>query len=185
MFYSVAKIEDLLEGFNEERKGFERQNVSLLARAYLLQQIEEQGLSCRSEIVKDERGKPFFKEGGLCFSLSHCRTHLAVAFDSREIGVDVQPIAKGKLELARRFFHPGEYEYLCSVDTCCQDLAFTQLWTIKEAYVKKYGTGIANNFSNVDLSPSSFKKEQLFTIGQDKILSSFLEDGDLFVSVVY
>lgn len=83
----------------------------------------------------------------LRFNLSHCDGMVACAVaQGREIGLDVEPAGRAAtvLELAARVFSPREREALSTAAShrarC--DLALA-LWTLKEAYLKARGVGLA------------------------------------------
>ncbi|MCM1025428.1 MAG: 4'-phosphopantetheinyl transferase superfamily protein [Roseburia sp.] len=92
-----------------------------------------------------EKGKPYFADFSLFFSLSHSGDYVLCAVARREIGADLQrlqPVDVGKL--ARRFFSEPERLALerCKDDGERQRLFF-ELWTRKEAYGKLTGAGVA------------------------------------------
>jgi 4'-phosphopantetheinyl transferase len=47
------------------------------------------------------------------------------------------------LALARRFYHPAETAYIAGLADDQQRQAFFRLWTLKEAFFKALGTGLA------------------------------------------
>ncbi len=84
--------------------------------------------------------------GGIDFSLAHTRGLVACAVTAEgRIGVDAEN-AERRLSvdgIARRFFAPDEasaLDRLCGAERLTR---FIELWTLKEAYVKALGTGIA------------------------------------------
>jgi 4'-phosphopantetheinyl transferase len=80
------------------------------------------------------------------FNVSHSGSHMVVAVTAaRAIGVDVQVIRPRTrcLDLARRFFSPSEVQSLSRVPADEIESAFFDLWTLKEAWVKCLGAGIA------------------------------------------
>lgn len=92
-----------------------------------------------------ERGKPYFQELPLYFSLSHSGDYVLCAVDEREIGADLQRLqAVDEGKLARRFFSEPERLLLehCESAEERQSLFF-EFWTRKEAYGKLTGEGVA------------------------------------------
>lgn len=87
------------------------------------------------DIVKDERGKPFDKNGRFFFSLSHSKSLAAVAISKFPCGTDIQKIthisdgALKKIGLLPPFPE--------------SDSERTALWTLAESYVKMTGCGIS------------------------------------------
>ena len=82
----------------------------------------------------------------LGFSLSHTAGLVAcLVGESREIGVDVELLGRrgAGLRLAERFFAPKEVEALRAARAPEREARFLELWTLKEAYVKARGLGLA------------------------------------------
>ena len=111
-----------------------------------------------------ERGKPQLAPSGgegargsgklpqpqLEFSLAHTRSLLALAVAPRgvRVGVDVERVGReprrGVMRLARRWFAQAEVDALEALgDEAERARRFMELWTLKEAYVKALGAGIA------------------------------------------
>ena len=66
------------------------------------------------------------------------------AVSRQEIGIDIQKKTREyRRGVAKRFFHPDEYEYLKKNNF--KD--FFNIWTAKESYVKYTGQGVAKGFS--------------------------------------
>ena len=85
--------------------------------------------------------KPYFRDyPEIHFNLSHCKG-LAVCLISKfECGADVETCRKIRSGVMRRVFSPEEQELLKQSEQ--SDQLFTQLWTLKESYVKAVGRGI-------------------------------------------
>lgn len=148
MEYFVFKIEDCEKAFGIDKSLSRPKQISLLAKQQLLSIIKEKGLSFPTTIAVKEKGKPYFLYNeNLHFSISHTKSHIAIALHDKEIGIDIENTRKCNLSLAKRFFHSEEYNYLSSLTQEEQDEAFTKIWTLKEAFVKCTGEGIAGGFN--------------------------------------
>lgn len=96
----------------------------------------------------------------LRFNLSHADGMAVVALArDRDVGVDVENVTRqGQLlEIADRFFSPAEVRQLHQVDFSHRRSMFFEFWTLKEAYIKARGMGLAiplDSFS-FDLSNSA------------------------------
>jgi 4'-phosphopantetheinyl transferase len=146
--YFVFKIEDCEKAFGIDKSLSRPKQISLLAKQKLLSIIKEKGLSFDTTIAVEEKGKPFFLYNkNLHFSISHTKSHIAIALHNKPIGIDIENTRKCNLSLAKRFFHSEEYNYLSSLTQEEQNQAFTKIWTQKEAYVKCTGEGIAGGFN--------------------------------------
>ena len=88
----------------------------------------------------NEFGKPFLPDGPY-FSLSHCKTGIAVATDTQPIGIDIESYRDVSPELIEHTMNQAEQDKINASDDPIK--TFIELWTRKEAYVKYLGTGIA------------------------------------------
>lgn len=95
------------------------------------------------EIGHDERGQPFLAHPagtGLHLSLATRDGLVAVALAHDPVGIDVERIDLGA-EPPLAALHPQESGALLALPGPARPLAFAQLWSAKEAYVKALGTG--------------------------------------------
>jgi len=85
--------------------------------------------------------KPYLKNyNDFHFNISHTHNSIAVAFSNSEIGVDIEKIRERDLQIIQRIFSLQEREYILSADN--QDMAFYEIWTRKEAYIKYLGKSL-------------------------------------------
>jgi 4'-phosphopantetheinyl transferase len=97
------------------------------------------------EISRQTNGKPFVAGAGLGFNASDSDELLILGFaPDAELGVDVEHIRPlpDALDIARRFFHPAEYQQLLAFPEEQRTQAFFRCWTMKEAYLKATGEGL-------------------------------------------
>ena len=118
----------------------------------------EKGLNSLSLTQKEasfgllKKGKPYLiGHPEIHFSLSHAGEAAIAAFDSKEIGCDLERKRPCSKEVVKRCFAEEEKAYVeSSLD---QDEAFTRVWVYKESFLKAIGEGIAyplSSFSTVD-----------------------------------
>ena len=91
-----------------------------------------------------DKGKPYFENIPLFFSLSHSGEYVLCVVSRQEVGADIQKIQSADvLKLAKRFFSEPECRALerCESDREQQGLFFG-LWSRKEAYGKLTGEGV-------------------------------------------
>lgn|GEM_PF-900328 len=89
-----------------------------------------------------QAGAPSSSATEVGFSLSHTRTLVAVAVGwGWALGIDVEPSGRSTAanEIAERHFAPAEAELVNRQG----QTTFLRLWTLKEAYVKATGEGLA------------------------------------------
>jgi len=94
---------------------------------------------------------PPYDASGLDFNLAHTSGLVVLAIArGRSIGVDVEiHDKKVPLEVARRFFSEVEADTLQALPADAQPRRFLRLWTLKEAYLKAIGTGIAGGLDGM------------------------------------
>ncbi|MEO8682508.1 MAG: 4'-phosphopantetheinyl transferase superfamily protein [Vicinamibacterales bacterium] len=94
----------------------------------------------RPEILDRPSGVP-----DLRFNLSHTKGLIACAVTiGREVGVDVEHVGRRLThDVAGRFFAPREVADLKALPPAEQPRVFFDYWTLKEAYIKARGFGLA------------------------------------------
>ena len=91
-------------------------------------------------VVAAQAGAP-----ALEFNLSHTCGLVAVAVTrGRRLGIDVESVSRTVFaDLAERHFAPDEVRDLRALPADLQPRAFFDYWTLKEAYIKARGMGLA------------------------------------------
>jgi len=107
----------------------------------------------------DHLGRPEMTSpvmSGLSFSLAKTRG-LAVglfAFD-HDVGVDVELVAPIEaVEMAEHFFSRGEQAELSRLEDAARLSRFYELWTLREAYLKARGVGLALPLDQLAFGPT-------------------------------
>jgi 4'-phosphopantetheinyl transferase len=107
-------------------------------------------------IFRDQSGKPHLTgRRDYWFNISHCEGMLLVARSRRgAVGADLETLARCRMawEDASRSFAPAERRLLKALPPALAPLAFTFLWTGKEAVLKARGTGITGGLAEPDFS---------------------------------
>ena len=96
-------------------------------------------------VAKD--GKPTLQGGAPSFNLSHADGIVAVAVaDTCDVGVDVETLARASDHngIANRFFSLREQAELAALPDSERRTRFVEIWTLKEAFLKGTGVGLAN-----------------------------------------
>jgi 4'-phosphopantetheinyl transferase len=138
----------------------------LLGEALARQAIAEQLGVVPSEIAisADQYGKPELPAyPHLHFNISHSGKYVVCAICGSPVGIDVESHQRRDfLEIAQRFFHAEETEYIKSFSTEDERaVAFTDIWTMKESYIKRDGRGLTiplASFSVLSLQNITFHK---------------------------
>ena len=113
---------------------------SLLGEILLKKLLKEEKVV--AEILSSDNGKPYLSDDSFCVSISHSGEMAAVALSDNAIGIDVEEIREITPELIKKVCTEKEKEYIESSED--KNSAFLEVWTAKEAYFKKQGTGITN-----------------------------------------
>lgn len=103
--------------------------------------------------IRSQTGRPSlappFDATGLHFNLAH--THGLVVMAAGHvpnIGIDVEAMDKRvRLDIARRYFSDAETAALFALPPQEQAARFLRLWTLKEAWLKATGQGVAGGLS--------------------------------------
>lgn len=103
------------------------------------------------EILRDDMGKPYFKDYPLHFNVSHSGEYLAIAVSVSPVGVDIQEPKSIKDGMYRKVVQSEEAR-LIGED---RQNDFLRLWTLKESFVKAEGKGL-----RISLKDYYFGKEK-------------------------
>lgn len=100
------------------------------------------------QFPENTHGKPAVEPGecGLCFNVSNSdRLVVCLVAEGVEVGVDVEPCERAVeiLKLAGRVFSPAEQAQLEALGDAEKLDRALSLWTLKEAYIKARGMGLA------------------------------------------
>ncbi|MDG2090635.1 MAG: 4'-phosphopantetheinyl transferase superfamily protein [Gammaproteobacteria bacterium] len=143
-----------------------------LVRTVLGQYLEQPPESL--VFARNAYGKPriasFEKTAPISFNLSHTNDLSVLAVSqNNELGVDAEYLTRKVdiLKLANRYFSKQEYDELAALDVKEFDKRFFKLWTLKEAYIKACGMGMA-----IPLRDFSF------SFNNEEIAISFSEERD-------
>lgn len=127
------------------------------AFAYLLLQKlteTEFGLTDRFPFLYGEKGKPFFTQIPLYFSISHSRCAVGAAVSKSETGLDITDDRSVRNELASRICSSRE---LNAFNRSKDKRRFLrQLWCKKESLVKRTGEGFSHGFTDIDTANGLF-----------------------------
>ncbi len=126
---------------------------SLLGELLLRRLLCESGV-INPVICSAENGRPYIENDGLHVSISHCDDIAVCAVCEEPVGIDIEKIKPVDSRLIKRVCTESEERYICfSGNGLIEDRVvlerFFEIWTAKEAYFKKEGTGITN-FHSID-----------------------------------
>ncbi|QWA13214.1 4'-phosphopantetheinyl transferase superfamily protein [Sodalis ligni] len=124
-------------------------------------------------IARTRTGKPWLPQHSwLRFNLTHSGASAAIVLcRGQDVGVDLEKVS-GKIAvkkaIAQRFFHPDEQRWLaCSDENYLR--RFTQIWCIKEAWLKARGSGLTQPLSGFCVIPRETGLAQVVVEQQDHV----------------
>ena len=119
-----------------------------------------------------DRGKPYFAEGNLHFSITHTPHHAFCALSENNVGIDAEELDRDiNLKLAEKILSPEEKEqYHAASDKRTALLTF---WVLKEAAAKLSGEGLKGYPNHTCFSLDDPRVTQI-----DGCLVAVLEEGE-------
>ena len=159
---SPIEFERLWQFLSEDERSrannFKREHLKqrFVAARGNLREILAKYLACKpNEILFSygDRGKPYID--GVYFNLAHSQDLAIYAISGdREVGIDLEYIdLKCDVDaIAKNYFLPLEQKLIKGLSDRAKYLAFFKAWTLKEAYGKATGQGIANILDSLDVS---------------------------------
>lgn len=106
----------------------------------------------------------------LDFSFSHTKSAILCCLSEKHrVGADIESNKNAPFEIMSQVFHPNEIEYVYS-DKSLQNKRFFEIWTRKEAYAKRNGTGLTDNLTAIDTL--SYSSDFFYTWEEDSYICS-------------
>lgn len=179
--FSEEQLNQMLPGFRknayQKYQKPEDRKRSLVAGVLLSFCMNQKGVSLEETPSFNETGKMYFPQADRFYvNLSHGGDYAVCAWDTEDVGVDVEPIRKCRDAVARRMCTAEEMiTFLFLTNEEERDRAFTRLWTRKESVAKLYGDGIALLFHGEQLQEMC-EKEGVYT-------QTYTSIPDYFISV--
>ena len=104
------------------------------------------------KIAYEAMGKPYLANTeNLYFNLSHTRSCILLCIsDHQPVGADIEKLSPPPFEIMETVFHPDEISYIESASINTNVQKFYEIWTKKEAYLKKTGTGFIHDPSLIN-----------------------------------
>lgn len=155
-----------LSGDERERSRGIKRDIArdryVISRGLLRQTLAEYVACAPAELqfAVGLHGKPFLSGHELYFNLSHSGDSLLLAVsDLQAIGVDIETVRdRDNLPgIAERSFSAAELAYWQALPEAERVSAFFRLWTIKEAFVKAVGRGIALGLASCEVDVAGFR----------------------------
>ena len=127
----------------------------------LLQQLyrEETGTDCPPILIAP-RGKPYFEDCSLHFSISHTKKHAFCVLSDHPVGIDAEEKDRRvDLRLAEKILSEGERQRFDQA-TDSRD-ALLRFWVLKEAAAKLTGEGLRGYPNHTDFYPNDTRIQEI------------------------
>ncbi|MFP3155738.1 4'-phosphopantetheinyl transferase superfamily protein [Lachnospiraceae bacterium ZAX-1] len=104
------------------------------------------------DIHTDSNRKPYLHDfRDYHFNLSHTRNCILLCISNNcSVGADIEKISNPPYEISNNCFHPKEKEFIDSGIPQEKAKRFFEIWTKKESYLKKCGTGLTTNLTKIN-----------------------------------
>ena len=115
--------------------------AGMLARCGIARQfnVAPESISFRA----GKNGKPYCDNYDIHFSLSHSENMAVCVISDKPVGIDVEKIRPVNPEVAKKCFTEKEQEYVFS-DKSKTRARFFEIWTKKEAYIKRNALSLSD-----------------------------------------
>lgn len=160
-----------LEKFSEGRKYLsEEKYLEHLCGIFLTKYAAKHYYDVKNPEIEYQNGKPFFKSREICFSISHSNNIVLVAFNNRNIGVDVE------------YMRPRDYQKIMKRYDCMDENitkeGFYRFWTLHEAEIK-LGSKVKSSYS------AMLEDAYMITCVSDDVLVINADIKEITVSVLF
>lgn len=102
-------------------------------------ELEEKGVV----LQKEKSGRPVFWGIGAEVSISHTKGLAVAAVSSKRLGIDLECSGRESVKVAKRMFSDYEQQWISEQKQEGKTEAFATVWTLREAYAKWTGLGLA------------------------------------------
>lgn len=147
--FSKEELKRLMPSFRLEA-AFKKQvpakkNSSLAAGALLGFAMKKRGVSFEETPCFNQNGKMYFPPRHRFYvNLSHGGEYAVCALDTKEVGIDIEPVREYREAVLKRICSLEEMEaFLLLKKEEEKNQAFTRIWTGKESMVKLSGKSVA------------------------------------------
>ena len=138
----------------------EKKYIEHLCGLYLVKYIAKNYYNIENTQIITKDNKPKFSDKNICFSISHSKNIIMVAFDNSNIGIDIEYMANRDFKSILNYYHK-------QIEDLTKE-GFYRFWTEYEAQIK-LGTKIKSKFSK------PVEKDYMMTVVSDVPMVSDFE----------
>ena len=129
-------------------------------RQLLEQMYREATGQAMPQIRLTQRGKPYFADASLHFSVSHTSRHAFCVLWDKPVGIDAEETDRDiDLRLAEKILSTTEKQRFDQAQD--QRVVLLKLWVLKEAYAKCTGRGWGSYLYETDFDPSDPRVQEM------------------------
>ncbi len=129
--------------------------------------------NCEGKLAEGTNRKP--EAEGIFFNVSHSGNYVIGVAADTPIGCDIEKTETAPLEIAHRYFNASEIKYIMSAKS--KDLAFRQMWTLKESYMKMTGEGMKLKLDSFNIVIGKEIQVYFQGIKQNCTFEHYIHDG--------
>ena len=115
-------------------------------------------------ILKNENGKPYFKDNDIYFNISNKDNITVAVTSSNPVGIDIEKLTFKNM-VVKHFFSKNEQDVIKK--SLNKELDFTTIWVKKEAYLKYLGLDLTSirKIDTTKINGFTIKKYKEYIIG--------------------
>jgi 4'-phosphopantetheinyl transferase len=105
-------------------------------------------------LIENRFGKPMLENRAIEFNISHSGNWVVAAFDTEDVGIDIEHVGSMDLAVMDSVFTSEEKEFVnAGKDQQTVLKRFYQVWTLKESYIKSIGQGLSSPLQKFSVIP--------------------------------
>jgi len=136
--------------------------LSVVSYLLLIYALHKEFKLSSPTIAYTDKGKPYLSDyPDIHFNISHCPLGCVCAVSDKPIGVDIQDVRPFSQDIANRCC--SVEELLLLTQSADPAACFTQMWAMKESYLKMTGEGIAQSLPTIDTTGAYSVIDTTFT----------------------
>lgn len=137
------------------------------------------------DLAYNKYGKPtIINNKNFFFNLSHSGDWVVLAYGTAEVGVDIEKIQMGRERISDEIFREEEREYIYSSVGMERIRRVTQIWTLRESYIKYLGTGFSTEMNTFSIDAvNNCVMNDIGELKKNIFIKSIIFEPDYFLSI--
>lgn len=126
-----------------------------LYSALFLNYVLKKRMTEKPIFVYGKYGKPYIKNGGFWFNISHSGKYIALSFGDEESGIDIEKKEVSDINILKSCFTDLQWKNITESSLVHDE--FYKNWTLKESFVKFLGEGLT-----MDINSFEYENNNIF-----------------------